>query len=65
MAHKAANGWIAPFPEGEEYTLVDDTGDTEIIRRATGIFVGPNGLGDVRLNYGSARLPPAGWPRPA
>jgi len=51
MAHRAANGWISPFPDDYNFTVDISHGGKRVLRRPTGIFVHGSSRTGVAMNY--------------
>jgi len=60
LAHKAANGFIAPRPSGSEFTVVEERrGGKEVKHKPSGIFIHGDHRVGVYMNY--AGLENSAW----
>ncbi len=59
MAHKARNGWIAPFPDRLAFEVEQQEGRKTIKHSPSGIFVHGSTWAGVYMNY--AGLASSGW----
>ena len=59
MAHKAGNGWIAPFPDHLAFEVEQQEGRKTIRHSPSGIFVHGSTWAGVYMNY--AGLASSGW----
>ncbi|WP_375455496.1 hypothetical protein [uncultured Methylobacterium sp.] len=51
-AHKAANGFIAPFPGDADFTIVEHgKRGKETTHRATGVFIHGDSMAGIYMNY--------------